>query len=106
MTEHAGQADLWIETTPEGRILDWCADALELIGYSARAAEGRWLPLQFVKNRPREAHLIHALLGHPVERHGTIRPRDRREVQVSYRIALADHSTKLRPVLRWTFQKR
>lgn len=98
--------DLWFDTEHDGRILDWSPDALTLIGYSDGGAKGRSLPLMFIGSRPLEAHLTRVMFGHPLERDGIIRPRDRRGVPVTYRIALADGSTDKRPVLRWTFQRR
>ena len=96
-------ADLWIETDHEGRILQCSAGGHTLIGYSKRSARGRLLPILLLENRPTDAQLLHVMFGHSVEREGSIRPKEKGPVRVSYRIALAPSSTASRPVLRWTF---
>jgi PAS domain-containing protein len=101
------ESPLWIDTDSEGRILQCSPAALELIGYTKRSAPRRLLPILFLDRRPTLTTLLHALLGRPVEREGTIRPRgEQRAVHVRYRIALAPESTRSRPVLRWTFQRQ
>lgn len=96
---------LWFETEHDGAIIDWSPEALSLLGYRAKAAPGRLLPVLFIEDRPNAEHLTRVMLGHPVDRVGTIRPRERRGVRVQYRIELAADSTKERPILRWSFQR-
>lgn len=99
--------DLWIDTDHQGRILEASAAALSaLLGYSARTVQGRLLPIMLLDNRPNDTHFHHVMLGHPVDREGTIRPREQRGVRVCYRIVLAPNSTDRAPVLRWTFHRR
>ena len=99
-------SDLWIDTDHQGRILDGSTEALStLLGYTTRSAPGRLLPIMLLDNRPNDTHFHHVMLGHPIDRDGTIRPREQRGVRVCYRIALAPDSTDRRPILRWTFER-
>ena len=61
--------------------------------------------MMFLSDRPSGQQLAHALLGHPVERIGVIRPRERRGVSVRYRIELVRDAPPGETVLRWTFAR-
>ena len=100
MTSQPPPIDLWFETDRFGVIVNFAPDALMLIGYSARTARGRPLPVMFSKGRPQFSDLEHAWRGYPVERDGTILPRDRAGVRVRYRIELTTAADEL--ALRWT----
>jgi PAS domain S-box-containing protein len=97
--------DPWILTDDAGRILDWHPGALGLLGYTDRSVKGRSLPVAFNRDRPGDNLFQRVVLGHPVEREGEIRPRDRRPVRVQYRIELAEEATDARPILRWCFHR-
>jgi PAS domain-containing protein len=97
--------DLWIDTDRSGLILDCSLAALSLLAYSFKGAIGRDLSLMFLADRPSGQQLAHALLGHPVEREGVIRPRERRGVSVRYRIELQPDDNGGQAVLRWTFDR-
>ena len=94
--------DPWILTDHAGRILDWHPAALRLLGYTERGMKGRSLLVAFNGDRPSDNVLQHVMLGHPVERAGAIRPRDRRPARVHYRIELVEGSDAC-PILRWCF---
>ena len=96
-------APLWIDTDAEGRIVNWSRDALSLTGYSERAVVGHSLPLMLAKDRPDPATYRPILNGHSIERDSVIRPKDRRGIQVRYRVELGPSSTDAFPRLRWTF---
>ena len=96
--------EMWIETDGTGTITQSGATAMLLTGYSARSLRGRPLQIMFVKDRPGSTQFRHVLLGHPVERQGWIRPRERRAIHVRYRIELIRESKSLSPTLRWTFE--
>jgi PAS domain-containing protein len=97
--------DLWIDTDHRGLILGCSSEALSLLAYSPKGALGRDLAMMFLSDRPSGLQLAHALLGHPVEREGVIRPRERRGVSVRYRIELLSENNSGRAVLRWTFER-
>lgn len=96
--------EMWIETDGTGTITQSGAAAILLTGYSARSLRGRTLQIMFVKDRPGPTQFRHVLLGHPVERQGWIRPRERRAIHVRYRIELIREPKGLSPTLRWTFE--
>ena len=93
----------WIDTDASGHILNCHPGAGPLIGYSLQGARGRILPFMFISGRPDSSQLTRAALGHPVELHGVVRPRDRRGIPVRCRIAPAPNDGTFQPVLRWTF---
>ena len=95
--------DPWIVTDRAGRILDWHPGAPGLLGYAERSMKGRSLLVAFNRDRPGDNVFQYVMLGHPVEREGEIRPRERRPVRVQYRIELADESPEAQPMLRWWF---
>jgi PAS domain-containing protein len=95
--------EFWIETTALGDIVAWSDSGPASLGYSARTLGGRSLIVMFVQNRPQPSMLAPALMGHPIEREGRLRPKDRRAVDVVYRIERVDDSRDGQPVLRWTF---
>ena len=100
-------SDLWIDTDHQGRILEGSVEALStLLGYTARSARGRLLPIMLIDNRPNDTHFHHVMRGHHVDREGMIRPREQRGLRVCYRITLAPDSTDRRPILHWTFERR
>lgn len=96
-------AELCFDTDQFGAIIAWTEEALRLIRYEAKGAAGRSLALFFGYDRPGTDQFEHVLRGHPIERDGVIRPRERRPVPVRYRIELAPDSTDRFPILRWTF---
>jgi hypothetical protein len=97
--------DVWIDTDPTGIVIESSRDAVFLTGYSSRFLRGRLLPILFVDDRPRPAEFRLVALGHPIERAGWMRPKERRAIHVAYRIALAPDSTDRSPIFRWTFQR-
>jgi PAS domain-containing protein len=96
---------LWIDTDRSGLIVACSFEALSLLAYSPKGALGRDLAVMFLSDRPSALQLAHALLGHPVEREGVIRPRERRGVSVRYRIELLSENNSEEAVLRWTFAR-
>jgi PAS domain-containing protein len=104
-TKQTSIRDVWIDTDPTGIVIQSSREAVFLTGYSSRFLRGRLLPILFVDDRPRPAEFRLVALGHPIERAGWMRPKERRAIHVAYRIALAPDSTDRSPIFRWTFQR-
>lgn len=101
----AVEPELWIVTDAAGFIQDCSPAALQLLGYSRRGARGRELPNLFVRDRPRLAELLEVARGGAVERKATLRPNDRRCVEVSFRIERMN-AVSIDPRLSWTLTVR
>jgi hypothetical protein len=94
----------WIDTTLDGEIVGWSENGPPALGFSSRHLAGRSLITMFICDRPSPSTLDHVVLGHPVERSGQFRPKDRRAVPITYRIERVSDSRDGQPVLRWTFR--
>lgn len=99
------EPELWIVTDAAGFIQDCSPAALQLLGYSLRGVRGRELPNLFVRERPRLAELLDAARGEVVERTATVRPNDRRCVDVSFRLE-RKNAESIEPLLFWTLTLR
>ena len=98
--------DVWILTDAAGFIQECNAAALAMLGYSARGVRGRELPNLFTSDRPRLSELLLAAHGTPTERQATIRPNDRKELRVTFRVERGAGTPEGPVELRWTFDVR
>jgi hypothetical protein len=96
---------LWIDTDDNGMILNWSPDVLPLVGYAPKSMHGRLLQIMLLGERPGQVQFRRVMLGNIVERDGLIRPREQHAVAVRYRIEVSPESSRVRPLMRWTFER-
>jgi len=94
--------DAWVITNAIGDIQEISGEAARLLNLSQRGARGRNLATFFVGDRPQLlAELLRAAEGMPLDRTGTLQPRDRRPVSVRIHIVLIPTRPGDRIALRW-----